>query len=233
MSKIEEALKLIREEIEGKSLTEKVQLLNHIRTELHELSPFKSEPVDLVLWVPAETVVANDYNPNKVASPEMQLLYISIKEDGYTQPIVTCPEDGVDKVMDGFHRNRIGKERKDILKRVHGYLPVARSNKKTEGERMAATIRHNRARGEHKTDLMAEIIRKYVNLGWSDDVIAKHLGMEFEEVLRLKQIEGIAELYRGRSFSRSWETRKFGEDMEQELENISIGGEEDGKKTRG
>ena len=123
--KKDDLLKELISEINSLEKEKKIEYINKVKMALHEISPFKDEPTDCVIWVKAENVHANEYNPNKVAGPEMRLLYTSIKEDGYTQPIVTCPiENGQREVVDGFHRNRIGKEHKDIMKRVQGYLPV-------------------------------------------------------------------------------------------------------------
>ena len=196
-------------------LDERVQAINALRRAIHEASPFSGEPVDLVEWVKAETVVANDYNPNSVAPPEMELLRTSIMADGYTQPIVTMPEEDRRVVIDGFHRNRVGKECADVRKRVHGYLPVVRIKQSQEdrGDRMAATIRHNRARGEHRVDSMAEIVVELKRRFWSDERIAKELGMEPDEVLRLTQVTGLAGLFRDRDFSEAWEAEKL-EDAE-------------------
>jgi ParB-like chromosome segregation protein Spo0J len=184
-------------------MAEQVMALNAARASLHEISPFRAEPVDFVRWVPAESVISNEYNPNKVASPEMELLYMSIKADGYTQPIVSVESDEVNIVVDGFHRNRVGKEKADIKERLHGYLPVT-TIKKALHERMASTIRHNRARGKHQVDLMSELVVKLVNLGRKDTEIAKELGMSADELIRLKQQTGIAKLFAGQPFQRSW-----------------------------
>lgn len=189
---------------------ERIEAINEIRTFLHEVSPFKNEPVDLVLWVPAETVQANDYNPNTVAPPEMKLLETSIIADGYTQPVVTFPESGEDReytVIDGFHRNRVGKESKEVKKRVKGYLPIvlAGDSETPKENRMASTIRHNRARGKHGVTAMSEIVVELARRNWSDEKIAKELGMDADEVLRLKQITGLAEMFADREFSMAWE----------------------------
>jgi ParB-like chromosome segregation protein Spo0J len=175
---------------ENITLDEKVEIINSIKLELHELSPFKTEPVDCVLWVKNESIFANDYNPNAVASPEMELLKLSIEADGYTQPIVTMDEESKRTVIDGFHRNRVGKEYDSVRNRIHGYLPVVTINKDREdrSDRMAATIRHNRARGEHKVESMSNIIIELKKRRWSDEKIAKELGMDADEVLRLAQI---------------------------------------------
>lgn len=188
---------------------EKVAVLNKIRRALHEVSPFQHEPVDCVLWVEAGRVEANDYNPNAVAPPEMRLLEHSIHEDGYTQPIVTWVNDSKYEVVDGFHRNRIGKESKPVQKRLHGYLPVTIVNQERtdRGDRIAATIRHNRARGKHQVDAMSDIVLELSRRNWSDKKIAKELGMEPDEVLRLKQITGLADLFADREFSEAWEAK--------------------------
>jgi ParB-like chromosome segregation protein Spo0J len=187
-------------------LDERVNAINEIRRALHAISPFATEPVDLVEWVKAEDVQANDYNPNSVAPPEMELLRHSIMADGYTQPIVTMPDNGRRIVIDGFHRNRVGKECADVRERVHGYLPVVRIKESQEdrGDRMAATVRHNRARGEHRVDSMAEIVIELKRRFWSDEKIAKELGMEPDEVLRLTQVTGLAGLFADREFSEAW-----------------------------
>jgi len=180
----------------------RVAALNRIREAVHAASPF-DDPVDLVLWVPADRVEANDYNPNMVASPEMKLLEHSIREDGFTQPIVVARDGDRYVVVDGFHRSRVGKEVADIRDRLGGYLPVVDLEKSLQ-DRMASTIRHNRARGKHQVDLMGELVRDLVQKGWRDEQIAKHLGMTFEELLRLKQIVGIAKLFAAPEYSKSW-----------------------------
>lgn len=190
-------------------LDEKVHAINTIRKMIHEISPFKSEPVDLVLWVKNTSVSANDYNPNSVAPPEMELLRLSIEADGYTQPIVSMLEEGKEtrEVIDGYHRNRVGKECLDIQKRVHGYLPVVTINEDRQGinDRMASTIRHNRARGKHKINAMSDIVLDLKKRNWSNEKISKNLGMDADEVLRLSQIGGIAELVKDIDFSKSWD----------------------------
>jgi len=196
-------------EIEALPLAERVAALNEIRLRLHELSPFRSEPVDCVLWVPCDDVVANDYNPNKVAPPEMELLEVSILNDGYTQPIVTWQNRDKDKieVIDGFHRNRVGKESKLVRKRIHGYLPtvVIREEQNGKNDRIASTIRHNRARGKHLVSAMSEIVIELKNRNWTNERIAKELGMDYDEILRLCQISGLTELFKDEEFSRAWD----------------------------
>lgn len=190
------------------SLEDRIEEINKIKIALHEISPFNTEPVDCVVWVKNETVTANDYNPNSVAPPEMQLLQHSIEEDGYTQPIVTMPrDDKMNEVVDGFHRHRVGKESEIIRKRVNGYLPVVfiRSSQFDKSNRIAATIRHNRARGKHNVQSMADIVVELKRRNWSDEKIAKNLGMDSDEVLRLCQITGMAELFADSDFSKSWD----------------------------
>jgi ParB-like chromosome segregation protein Spo0J len=197
----------LADEIGALPLAERIQALNQVRTLLHEVSPFRDEPVDLVLWVPGDAVHANAYNPNAVAPPEMRLLERSIDADGYTQPVVTMPVEERREVVDGFHRNRVGKESARIRKRVHGHLPVVsiRAAQAGVADRMAATIRHNRARGEHGVSPMSQIVAQMVEIGWDDARIAKELGMDPDELLRLKQITGIAALFKDREFSKAWE----------------------------
>lgn len=186
---------------------DKIAALNEARKALHEISPFSGEPVDCVLWVPADQVEANDYNPNTVAPPEMRLLELSIGEDGYTQPIVAWGKNNYYEVVDGFHRNRVGKECKSVRERVHGYLPITLINhdREDKGDRIAATIRHNRARGKHQVAAMSDIVLELSRRNWSDAKIGRELGMEPDEVLRLKQITGLAELFSDSEFSQAWE----------------------------
>lgn len=184
-----------------------IETQNEIKKMLHAVSPMKDEPVDCVLWVKNEKVHANDYNPNSVAPPEMELLRVSINADGYTQPIVSMPDKDSFEVVDGFHRHRVGKECADICERVHGYLPLVqiKESQMDKGDRMAATIRHNRARGKHKIEAMSEIVIDLKKRNWSDEKIARELGMEADEVLRLAQITGLAEMFKDQEFSQAWE----------------------------
>ena len=184
----------------------KIEKINELRRELKKISPFNHEPVDCVQWVKQDLVKANDYNPNSVAPPEMELLHTSIKEDGYTQPIVVYAHDGIYEVVDGFHRNRVGKECADIRERVKGYLPVVVINEDVsdKNQRIASTIRHNRARGKHQVQAMANIVLDLRRRNWSNEKIAKKLGMDADEVLRLSQVTGLAELFKDREFSQAW-----------------------------
>src|SRR5699024_396610 len=195
--------------LESMELEEKVTTLNEFKIMMHEVSPFKSEPVDLVLWVKNERVGANDYNPNSVAPPEMELLEHSISTDGYTQPIVSWEKEDEDnyEVVDGFHRSRVGKESEIVRERVNGYVPltVIKESQLGRNDRIASTIRHNRARGKHKVDSMSEIVIELKRRNWSDKKVAKELGMDQDEVLRLTQIQGLAEMFKNEEFTQAWE----------------------------
>lgn len=165
---------------------------------------FKS-PAYNVIAVPVEKIKANTYNPNAVDPPEMKLLYESIKEDGYTMPIVCyyAKVEDLYVIVDGFHRYRIIKEHQDIYEREKGMLPVSVIEKPLD-QRMASTIRHNRARGNHDVDLMSNIVKELHELGRSDEWISKHLGMDKDEILRLKQITGLAALFKDVKFGKAW-----------------------------
>jgi ParB-like chromosome segregation protein Spo0J len=198
---------------------ELIFILNEIKKKMHSISPFKNEPVDCVLWVKSDNIIANDYNPNKVAPPEMELLETSIINDGYTQPIVTWPKGNYIEVIDGFHRNRVGKESKIVSDRIMGYLPtvVIRKQQEDKNDRIASTIRHNRARGKHQIDAMSEIVLELKNRNWTNARISKQLGMDEDEILRLCQITGLKELFIDDDFSRSWNA----EDSEIEYEDLT------------
>lgn len=167
-----------------------------------DLTWIKNHPVSFVKWLPIDRIQANDYNPNKVAPPEMKLLEISIINDGYTQPIVVWKTKENYEVVDGFHRYLVGK------KIGMSHLPVVVINKERESRehRIAATIRHNRARGKHQIDGMSDIVLELSRRNWSNKKIGKELGMEPDEVLRLKQITGLAEMFTDEEFSEAWET---------------------------
>jgi len=184
-------------------LDAQVSALNALREKLHDESPF-SEPVEHIKWVPQRAVEGNDYNPNEVATPEMELLHKSIKEDGYTQPIVTY-ETGPNQfeVVDGEHRTIVGKEYDDIRDRLHGHVPVTVIDKPEE-QRMGSTIRHNRARGTHQIRDMSDIVVELFDRGWNDERIMDELGMERDEVLRLKQASGLKKAFADHEFSQSW-----------------------------
>ncbi len=167
-----------------------------------DLTWTQAHPVSSVRWVPIDQVHANDYNPNAVAPPEMRLLRLSIEADGYTQPIVTwqvAPDEY--EVVDGFHRYRIGRD----LGLSHLPIVVVNGDRTDRSDRIASTIRHNRARGKHQVSAMSDIVQELARRNWSDEKIARELGMEPDEVLRLKQITGLAELFADREFSEAWE----------------------------
>lgn len=188
---------------ETPDIDEQVALLNALREKLHDRSPF-NEPVENIKWVRQEHVEGNDYNPNEVATPEMDLLHKSIKEDGYTQPIVTYQTDTEQfEVVDGYHRMLIGKTRDDIRNRLNDHIPVTIIDKPLE-ERMSSTIRHNRARGTHQIRDMSDLVAELYQRGWDDDRICDELGMELDEVIRLKQVSGLKDVFDGHEFSQSW-----------------------------
>ena len=184
----------------------KIKAINELKSLIHQHSPFCREPVDCVLWVEAKTVEAHDYNPNVMATVEKKLLERSIELDGFTQPVVVARQQRRHLVVDGFHRHLIGKSRPELSRRLHGYLPVTLINAEREGqkERIAATIRHNRARGKHQIAAMSDIVRDLHRQGWDDRRIGEELGMDADEVLRLKQISGLTELFADESFSEAW-----------------------------
>lgn len=221
----------IADALEGEEdLGTKIDILNLVRAEIHRVSPFKDEPVDFVRWVNQEIVHANEYNPNKVAPPEMKLLEHSVLMDGYTQPIVTWPHDDKVEVIDGFHRMRVGKECDSVQHRIMGYLPTVaiKSDRTDKNDRIASTIRHNRARGKHQIDAMSEIVLELKNRNWKNERIARELGMDEEEILRLCQITGLSELFQDGDFSRAWEssdTMSWDEEFEELDDADEIEGE--------
>lgn len=217
----------IRSLLDQSDFDERVYIINELREAIHELSPFKAEPVDYVKWVKSDLVVANDYNPNSVAPPEMELLEISIMNDGYTQPIVTWPREDQVEVIDGFHRNRVGRESKVVNERIKGYLPtvIIRKEQSGKNDRIASTIRHNRARGKHAVNAMSDIVLELKKRNWSDQRVAKELGMDADEVLRLCQISGLAEAFENEDFSEAWVSEIFDDnpdiDFEDDTEDLS------------
>lgn len=204
---IDVLVKQLVSELEVLAVDDRITALNRIRTALHEVSPMRAEPVDLVVWVKADDVEANDYNPNSTAPPEMRLLEHSILEDGYTQPVVTWMDGERRETVDGFHRSEVGRNSKPVRQRTRGYLPVTTVNasRTDKTDRMAATIRHNRARGKHRVEGMSQIVQELTRRKWTEQRIGKELGMDPDEVLRLKQITGLAELFGEREFSQAWE----------------------------
>lgn len=216
---IKSRIKEFCDEINECELDEKIEMINDIRESIHQISPFKSEPVDFVRWVKNSDVYANDYNPNTVAPPEMELLKLSIEADGYTQPIVSFATEKGREVIDGFHRHRVGKEYAPIQQRVLGHLPVVTINhdRTSKSDRIASTIRHNRARGKHGVSAMSEIVIELKNRNWTNQRIAKELGMDEDEVLRLCQITGLESLFKDDDFSKSWNI----EDSVLEVEDLT------------
>ena len=189
---------------------DKIAFLNKLRKFIHEeISVLTSQPIDFVRWVPIDDVMPNDYNPNSVAKKEMGLLYKSIKHDGYTQPVVTIYDEERKKyiIVDGFHRYFTCKQNEDIRERNNGMLPIV-VIKKDINERMAATIRHNRARGEHSIKGMSNMVFNMLQNGWQDNEICNHLGMEADEILRLKHITGFSKLFKDVEYQKAWETKR-------------------------
>ncbi|MCP4261532.1 MAG: ParB-like nuclease domain-containing protein [Planctomycetes bacterium] len=166
-------------------------------------------PINSVQWVPIDKVSPNDYNPNSVASTEMRLLYTSIEHDGYTQPIVTIYDKDQDKfiIVDGFHRYYVMKTNKDIYDSTGGKLPIVVIDKAIN-DRMASTIRHNRARGKHAITGMSSMVFSLLDNGWGDAEICNELGMEPEEILRLKHITGFSKLFKDAEYKKAWESKQ-------------------------
>lgn len=188
------------------SETDRIEALNTLRQTLHQHSPFADEPVDCVLWVKASELVPNDYNPNVMAPPEKKLLQRSLETNGYTQPIVAAVRKKGYTIIDGYHRYSLGTSKATLRKKLNHYLPVTLVSEDNlpPGERIAATIRHNRARGKHQIAAMSAIVQDLHRLGWEDGKISGELGMDTDEVLRLKQISGLAELFLDNAYSTGW-----------------------------
>lgn len=186
---------------------QRIEAINAFRQAIHENSPFREQPVDCVLWIKQDDITANDYNPNNVAPPEKRLLCKSLELDGFTQPIVVTESDTQHyEIVDGFHRHEMDSNRAVLKRQLKGYLPVTflRKERQKKFDRMAATIRHNRARGRHQISAMSDIVRELAQLGWDDEKISQELGMDNDEVLRLRQINGLLELFADRRYSEAW-----------------------------
>lgn len=196
-------------EIQGMSEDAKIDYIEELKERLDDIHPLAEQPVNRVRWVDIDEVQANDYNPNSVAGNEMHLLYTSILHDGYTQPVVTIWDESIGKyiIIDGFHRYFTCKSNEDIKDRNQGRLPVV-VLKKNINERMAATVRHNRARGRHSVGGMSNMVFQMLDNGWSDEHICNHLGMEPDELLRLKHITGFSKLFENSEYSKAWTTKK-------------------------
>lgn len=190
--------------------TDKRAFIEEARDLLHALSACKSQPIDRVRWVPVEKVFANDYNPNSVATNEMRLLHTSISHDGYTQPVVTIYDAEADRyvIVDGFHRYTIMRRYSDIRETTGGMLPIVVISKSI-AERMASTVRHNRARGKHSVAGMANIVFGMLDNGVSDSEICKALGLESEELVRLKHVTGFSKLFENVDYKLAWETKRM------------------------
>jgi ParB-like chromosome segregation protein Spo0J len=181
------------------SEADRVAAFNRLTLALRELvRDIADDPVLAVQLVPAESLRANAYNPNHVAAPELDLLELSIREDGVTMPVVVARDGEICEVVDGFHRQRVIRER--LGRR---YVPCSVIDRPL-ADRMASTVRHNRARGKHQVDLMGALVKSLLTVGWADARIAEHLGMSMEEILRLKQIVGVARLLAADEYSQSW-----------------------------
>ncbi|HEK1720659.1 TPA: ParB-like nuclease domain-containing protein [Proteus mirabilis] len=208
---IETIISILKEYLAKLNDEQKIEALNTIKLSLHQMSPFKNEPTDCVLWIKQQQVIANDYNPNVMSPTEKRLLETSLVKDGYTQPVVVLPiQQSKNKpsqwqVVDGYHRYLLSKKN-SLNKRINGYLPITILDVEshTMADQMAATIRHNRARGQHQVAAMSDIVRDLSRLGWNDQKIGDELGMSQDEVLRLKQISGLAELFSEHDFSEAW-----------------------------
>tara|TARA_B100000780_G_C21101591_1_gene444549 strand:+ start:596 stop:1177 length:582 start_codon:yes stop_codon:yes gene_type:complete len=172
------------------------------------MSDIPNQPISDVLWVSVDDVEPNDYNPNSVAGQEMKLLHTSIKHDGYTQPIVTIYDEEKKKyvIVDGFHRYFTCKNNKDIFDTTQGRVPIV-VIKKDINERMAATVRHNRARGQHSVSGMSSMVFSMLDNGWKDEEVCNHLGMEPDELLRLKHITGFSKLFADTEYNKAWVTK--------------------------
>lgn len=192
---------------------DKVAVFNKVTQELYDWLDVRHPALNVQL-VPADEVIGNDYNPNHVAPPEMRLLRLSIRKDGVTMPVVVCdtPENREHPytVVDGFHRTTVIQHDRDIRDSLHGYVPVSRLNKSLE-DRITSTVRHNMARGTHQVELSAKLVVMLKKHNWTNARIGKELGMDADEVLRLKQITGLAEAFKDEDFSKSWRSEN-GED---------------------
>lgn len=200
----------MKKEIENylKNSDNPIAAIEEIKALLHELSPLKNQPINLVRWVPIEMVQANDYNPNSVATIEMKLLYTSINHDGFTQPVVTIWDNSIQKyvIVDGFHRYSIMRQNQNIRDRNMGLLPIVVIDKEIN-DRMASTVRHNRARGKHSISGMSSMVFSMLENGWKDSEICNELGMEPEELLRLKHLTGFSKLFENTEYKKAWETK--------------------------
>jgi ParB-like chromosome segregation protein Spo0J len=188
---------------------DRIEALLEIRERINDASPLRSQPIDNVRWVPIEKVTPNEYNPNSVAKIEMGLLYVSILHDGLTQPIVTVynAETDLYEIVDGFHRYFTVKSNEDLRARTFGLLPIVVIDKSV-AERMASTVRHNRARGKHSVTGMSNLVFRMLEEGRDDSEICNELGMSPEELLRLKHITGFSKLFENAEYRKAWATER-------------------------
>ena len=187
----------------------KMEYIAELKQAIHECSPVRTQPVDYVKWIHISKVQANDYNPNAVASKEMQLLHTSIKHDGYTQPVVTVYDPEIEKyvIVDGFHRYFCMKTQQDLQESTNSYLPCVVIEKDIN-DRMASTVRHNRARGKHSVTGMSNMVFTMLENGWEDPEICNELGMEPDELLRIKHLTGFSKLFENVEYRQAWLTRR-------------------------
>lgn len=202
---VHEALVVLEDALRDRddALDDRVEVYNHLVALAADYLNIP-HPVTRVQLIPIDTVRGNDYNPNRVAPPEMRLLIRSIQKDGFTMPVVVAGEGKEYVVVDGFHRRQAAKNNRQIRESLGNYLPVVRLEKKLE-DRIAATVRHNMARGTHQVELTARLVTLLRRHNWTSERIGRELGMEPDEVLRLKQMEGLAEAFADREFSQAWE----------------------------
>jgi len=193
--------------VESLNVDDNIQLIEEIKELLHSKSVLNTQPVNRIRWAKIEDVSPNDYNPNSVAKKEMGLLYTSIKHDGYTQPIVTIQDKETGKyvIIDGFHRYYTAKTNQDILERNKGYVPIVVLDKDIN-DRMASTVRHNRARGMHSITGMSSMVFSMLENGWDDDEICNELGMGIDELVKLKHITGFSKLFEDAEYNKAWES---------------------------
>lgn len=198
------------EAMQGMDDGQKIACLNSLHGVLHDLSPLRGMPVDQVQWIPIDQVQANDYNPNSVAPNEMRLLHTSISHDGYTQPIVAIYDPEIRKyvIVDGFHRYTTCRVHADIQAMTKGHVPVV-VIEKSINDRMASTVRHNRARGKHSQDGMASMVFAMLEEGWDDAAICNEIGVSAEELARLKYVTGFSKLFENAEYRKSWTTARM------------------------
>jgi len=199
---------LSKELTKALSVEDNIELIEEIKEVLHKNSVLKTQPINRIKWVKIEEVTPNDYNPNSVAKKEMGLLYTSIKQDGYTQPIVTIydPKEKMYVIVDGFHRYYTAKTNEDILERNKGRIPIVVIDKDIN-DRMASTVRHNRARGMHSVTGMSSMVFQMLENGWSDEDICNEVGLGIEELVKLKHITGFSKLFEDAEYNKAWETK--------------------------